>query len=149
MTTPGQNLLARIASTEATLRNFSEDAVARKPTPERWSKKEILGHLIDSAANNHQRFVRAMLESELAFPGYDQQGWTRAQSHADADWNELLNLWAAYNRHLARIMDRIPPDKLLTPCRIGAGEPVSLAWLMQDYIHHLDHHLAQLLDPDR
>src|SRR5258706_9340245 len=94
------------------------DSQARRPSGE-WSKKEILGHLIDSACNNHQRFVRAQLEAELVFPGYEQEGWARCQGYATADWALLVELWAAYNRHLAAAIARIPAEKLATPCRVG------------------------------
>src|SRR5262252_4493919 len=83
------------------------------PNPEEpkdggWSRAEILGHLIDSAANNHRRFVIGQLEDNLVFPGYKQNDWVRVQRYADAPWQELVTLWASYNRHLARVMDAVP-----------------------------------------
>ena len=38
--------------------------------PDSWSPRQELGHLIDSAANNHIRFVRAATEPEFSGPGY-------------------------------------------------------------------------------
>lgn len=118
--------------------------VTRKPSPHQWAKKEILGHLIDSASNNHQRFVRGQLESELRFPGYQQEAWVKVQDYISADWTLLVDLWAAYNRHLAHIISRIDEVQLSKPCRIGENAPVSLEYIIEDYIEHLKHHLAQL-----
>jgi hypothetical protein len=144
METVAAMLRERVERATPRLRAMSEAEVAHKPAPDRWSKKEILGHLIDSASNNHQRFVRAQLEGELTFPGYEQEGWARCQGYATADWSLLVELWAAYNRHLAAVIARIPPEQLSAVCRIGEYEPASLAWLAEDYVRHLDHHLEQL-----
>ena len=138
------NLIGRVTETLPQLRSLPEAEVSHKPTPERWSKKEILGHLIDSACNNHQRFVRAQLGGELFFPGYEQEGWARCQGYATANWSLLVDLWAAYNRHLAEVIARLPEAAQSLVCRIGNGEPVTLAWLVEDYVRHLDHHLAQI-----
>jgi hypothetical protein len=109
-----------------------------------WSRKQLLGHLIDSASNNHQRFVRAMLQPSLDFPGYDQEGNVRVQAVQQAEWSLLVSLWAAYNRYLAHLIGYIPAPQLDTPCRIGAGEPVTLGFLASDYLTHLRHHLNQI-----
>ena len=140
-------LRERVTTIVPRLLDMPEYEVAHKPTPDRWSKKEILGHLIDSASNNHQRFVRAQLEGGLSFPGYEQEGWVRCQGYATADWRLLVELWAAYNRHLADIVARLSVAALSITCHIGGGQPVSLAALAQDYLLHLDHHLAQLARP--
>src|SRR3954454_25364644 len=115
MQTAASALRERVASAAAWLRAIPEAEAALKPAPEKWSKKEILGHLIDSAANNHQRFVRAQLQDELTFPKYEQEGWARCQDYASADWPLLIELWSAYNRHLALVVERIPPAKLAMP----------------------------------
>src|SRR4029434_9691950 len=88
---------------------ISEQKAAQKPAPGKWSKKEILGHLIDSAANNHQRLVRLQLEREISLPGYEQDGWVRVTRYQDLRWPDLISLWAAYNRHLATIIESIDP----------------------------------------
>ena len=136
-------LRERVATAVPRLRRMPEAEVARRPAPGRWSKKEILGHLIDSAGNNHQRFVRAQLAAELDFPRYEQEDWVRCQGYAAADWALLVELWSAYNRHLAWVLDRLPAERLTVTCRIGPYEPVTLAALAEDYVRHLDHHLAQ------
>ena len=109
-----------------------------------WSRKQVLGHLIDSASNNHQRFVRAALQTALDFPGYDQDGCVRVQAVEEADWTLLVSLWAGYNRYLAHVIAHLPASKLETLCRIGSDEPVTLQFLAEDYLVHLLHHLGQI-----
>jgi hypothetical protein len=111
----------------------------------KWSRKQILGHLIDSAANNHQRFVRAQQTERLVIPGYAQEAWVQLQAYGRRPWAELVTLWEAFNLHLAHVIEVTPPERLPTPCVIGEGEPVTLGWLMSDYVRHLRHHLEQIL----
>src|SRR5689334_263609 len=92
------------------LRAIDEAVAGAKPRVDVWSVKEILGHLIDSAANNHQRFVRAELSGDLAFPGYEQNGWVTAQDYQGVAWLRLVDLWVLYNRHLAHVIARIPDN---------------------------------------
>ena len=113
-------------------------------SPGGWSRKQVIGHLIDSASNNHQRFVRAMLQSSLDFPAYDQDGSIRVQAVQQADWGMLVSLWAAYNRYLIHVIANIPASKLQTTCRIGASQAVTLDFLARDYLTHLVHHLNQM-----
>ena len=127
------------------LADLADDAVARKPAPNRWSKKEILGHLIDSAANNHQRFVRAQSGPRLEFPGYEQEFWVATQAYATASWPDLVNLWLLLNRHLVHVMKAMPPAVLSHECIIGGHPAVTLEALAVDYLRHLNQHLAQLL----
>jgi hypothetical protein len=127
------------------LADIPDDAVALKPAPNRWSKKEILGHLIDSAANNHQRFVRAQSTPRLEFPGYEQEFWVATQSYATESWPDLVNLWLLLNRHLVHVLKAMPPEMLSHECIIGGRPSVTLEALAVDYLRHLDQHLAQLL----
>jgi hypothetical protein len=139
-----QQLLRVVEAAEPKLRTISEGEAAKPTLPGGWSRKQVLGHLIDSASNNHQRFVRAALQPSLDFPPYDQNGNVRLQAPQEADWSLLISLWAAYNRYLAHIIARLPADKLETVCRIGPGEPVTLDFLAKDYVTHLLHHLNQI-----
>ena len=127
------------------LRSISETESCLRSAPDKWSKKEILGHLIDSASNNHQRFVRAQLGGEIRLPQYDQEAWVRAQSYQTESWERLINLWEAYNLHLLHTISRIPEERLSSTCFIGENPPVSLEFLITDYINHLRHHLRQIL----
>jgi len=137
-------LLSLIESAEPRLREISELESSGAALPGGWSRKEVIGHLIDSASNNHQRFVRAALQTTLEFPGYDQERNVRMQAPGEADWQLLVSLWSAYNRYLAHIIARLPASKLETPCRIESGKAVSLGFLATDYVRHLAHHLEQI-----
>lgn len=110
----------------------------------KWSRKEVLGHLLDSEANNRQRFVRGQAAPKLTIPGYDQEEWVRAHGYAERPWPELVELWGANNRNLAEVIRRIPESAAEVPVRIGEHEPVTLAFVASDYIRHLRHHLSQL-----
>jgi hypothetical protein len=139
-----EKLLAVIEAAEPRLREISGLESTRPILSGGWSRKQVIGHLIDSASNNHQRFVRAALRTSLDFPGYDQDGNIRVQNPQEADWLLLVMLWAAYNRYLAHVIARLPAPKLETPCRIGAQQPVTLDFIARDYLTHLVHHLTQI-----
>ena len=126
------------------LRSMPEAESARPLAPGKWSPRQVMGHLIDSAANNHQRFVRAQQTPALEFPGYDQDHWVASQRYEDSGWVELIGLWHPYNRHLAHVIGLIPEARRNVTCRIGANAPVTLGFLAYDYVVHLKHHLAQL-----
>jgi hypothetical protein len=137
-------LVRVVRSAEATLLQVSEPESSKPVLSGGWSRKQVLGHLIDSASNNHQRFVRAALQTSLDFPGYDQDGCVRVQAVEEADWTLLVSLWAGYNRYLAHVIAHLPGSKLETLCRIGSDEPVTLRFLAEDYLRHLLHHLGQI-----
>ena len=149
------DLTCTVTARRESLKGISDAHAAQKPSPTAWSAKEIIGHLIDSASNNHQRFVRARWMDDLVFAGYEQDGWVAAQRYQHTDWHELLDLWALYNRHLARVMEGVPDDvRLRVHTRhnlnerafttVPAGEPTTLDYFMRDYVAHLHHHLRQL-----
>ena len=120
-----------------------EDAASKKPAPNKWSKKEILGHLIDSAANNHQRFMRLQLQAEISLPGYDQDDWVRLNRYQQRTWNEIVTLWSAYNRHLASVIESLDDSALGHVWHSPDGD-VKLEFIASDYVRHLRHHLAQI-----
>ncbi len=141
----------------ASLRGWSEQRASTPRRPGAWTPKQIVGHLIDSASNNHDRFVRAQLQEHLRFPGYEQDEWVSVQRHVEAPWIGLVDLWEAFNLHLARLMDHVPDRlRLRETCDhnldqiawevVPAGEAASIDYLMRDYVAHLRHHLRQL-DP--
>jgi hypothetical protein len=134
-----------ILTVEPQLSRMNHDAMASKPGPNEWSKKEILGHLIDSATNNHQRFVRAVYKVADRFPTYNQNEWVRIQRHNDAPWPSLVAFWSAYNLHLSRVIECIPENAESSPCNIGKEGPVTLEFVVRDYLRHLQHHLKDIL----
>jgi hypothetical protein len=137
-------LRAEVERAAKRIRRLSEAEASGSRGPAKWVRKEVLGHLIDSAANNHQRFVRAQLSNPLVLAGYDQEAWVSLQRYRERPWAELVELWVALNGHVAAIIEVVPPEKLQTPCIIGDREPSPLEWWMQDYLRHLKHHLEQL-----
>src|SRR5262245_18098090 len=113
------------------LRKITPVEAAAKPAPGEWAGKEVLGHLIDSATNNHQRIVRAALAGELRFPGYEQDGWVRSQDYIGADWRVLIDLCSSLNLHLAHVIARVPDCRLGASLRIAEHEPMTLASLIE------------------
>ena len=133
-----------IATAEPRLRKVSEQESEKPALKGGWSRKQMIGHLIDSASNNHQRFVRASLQDSLELPGYDQDGCMRIAAVQEMPWSSLLDLWTAYNRYLVHVIAHLPPEKLQVVCRIGSNEPVTLQFLIEDYVRHTVHHLGQI-----
>ena len=145
-----------IVTAKARLSDMSETQSRQKSSPEDWSPAEVLGHLIDSAANNHQRFVRAQFTDDLVFPGYEQNQWVSSQKYSDESWSEVIQLWSAYNLHLLHVASVIP-ENVLTKARsphtldqiafnlVDKNDPATLEYLIRDYVDHLRHHLDQIL----
>jgi hypothetical protein len=143
-----------IRGATARLQEISADASSKKVDGE-WSSKQVLGHLIDSAANNHQRFVRGQFTDHLEFSGYDQEQWVDSQKYNDQSWTNLIELWRAYNLHLLHIVSAIP-ENVLTAQRnkhtldqiafktVARDTPATLEYLIRDYLDHLKHHLDQI-----
>jgi hypothetical protein len=121
------------------------DAEASEPQgPGRWAKKEVIGHLIDSASNNHQRFVRGQLLAGQHFPGYEQEGWVRVQQYRSASWAELIDLWRFYNLHLVRVAEAMPEEARRSQCWSGDEGEFTLATLFIDYVDHMEHHFRKM-----
>jgi hypothetical protein len=139
-----EELLSVIESAEPKLRAVAATESVKPVLSGGWSRKQVLAHLIDSASNNHQRFVRASLQPSLEFPAYDQAENIRVQEPQEADWPLLVSLWANYNRYLAHVIARLPASQLETVCRIGSNPPVTLSFIAEDCVVHLLHHLRQI-----
>lgn len=133
-----------VNSSSAQMKKLSVQDWNFRRSPEKWSKKEILGHLIDSASNNHQRFVRAQYGDKTPI-SYEGDAWVSLQNYHDVPASNLVGLWAFYNLHLAHIISNIPKEKYHVEFHADPKEPQTLEWLVQDYIHHLTHHLKQIL----
>lgn len=118
-------------------------SIARAPG--KWSRKEILGHLIDSACNNQQKFVRTMENAEHDFVGYHQNFWVESQSYNTADWSALIAFWRCFNLHLAHIIENTDPALLANSITVEDHGTFTLEFIMRDYVEHLKHHLLQIL----
>jgi hypothetical protein len=155
-----EDLRRTVEAAAARLAELPESRASTPRAPGKWSPKQVLGHLIDSACNNHRRFVLAQTQADLVFPGYDEKAWAHAQACEEADWSELVELWRLYNLHIARLIERTPHEVAQRPRSphsleriawrpVPAGEPASLAYFVRDYVGHLRHHLGQALAPPR
>jgi hypothetical protein len=141
-------LLQILRESKSSFSTISEADWSAKPNARKWSKKEILGHLVDSALTNLRRFIMTQYQ-----PGekivYHQDEWVALQGYQQVELNELTTLWVALNQQIARVIQRIPEDKLQFTCDTGklGIELHSLEFLIDDYLVHLQHHLAQIKGP--
>ena len=145
-----------IETASTRLLEISDERSAVPRVEGKWSRKQIIGHLIDSAANNHSRFVRAQFNNDLVFAGYEQEAWVDSQQYQEKDWNELVQLWKLYNRHILHIMKVTPEETrmklrskhnlhVIASDKLSPDEPVTLDWFMRDYVDHMKKHLGQIL----
>ena len=139
------------------LLKISDESAAIKKSITKWSQKEILGHLIDSASVNYNRIINALSKDDLIFTTYPQNEWVELQSYNTRDWNELLELWKGLNLHIVELTKNIPIEKRIqltnshnfdTICweKVNKDQKSSLDYLIKDYIGHLEHHLKQIYD---
>jgi hypothetical protein len=154
--TPWDSLREAVERAGPALLSLPDALTATRPAPGKWSPREIVGHLIDSASNNHRRFVLAQQQEDLVFSGYAQAAWVAAQRYQDAAWEELVSLWRGFNLHLARVMEATPTSDRTRPRLrhnlheiafrpVPEDQPATLEYLMRDYVEHLEHHLRQVL----
>ena len=103
-----------------------------------------MGHLLDSAANNHQRIVRTQLEDKPAMPGYDGDRWVQLHDYQNRDWRELVGLWKALNQQLLAAAKAVPNSAWSRTCTIADSEPLTLKFVFEDYLEHMMHHLQHM-----
>ncbi len=127
------------------LKKISEEGYAHKPAPNKWSKKEILGHLADSAQNNIRRFIVAQYE-EQPFIVYNQDQWVAISNYQHYKTSDLIELWALLNKHICIILSNTSDASAQKTCATNNMQLHSIQWLAVDYIKHLRHHLHQVLD---
>jgi len=137
-------LQALIDEVPLRLKNLSPSQVEGKPSPAKWSPKEELGHLLDSAANNHQRIVRTQLEDKPKMPDYDGDGWVKLHNYHERDWQELIELWRALNEQLLAAAEAVPASGWSRTCTIADSQPLTLKFVFEDYIEHMIHHLKHI-----
>lgn len=127
------------------LRGAADAHTGVRPAPGKWCAREVIGHLIDSACNNHRRFVLGLARQTAKWDGYEQDHWVGSQQYVTATWPDLVALWVAYNRHLEHVMRVTPPEAAAFAAESPDGTAqLSVGYLMSDYVRHLEHHLGQI-----
>lgn len=126
------------------LLEIDEPNFSFKISPERWSKKEIIGHLIDSATNNHHRFVQIQFQDLLLLP-YDQNKWNEANFYQQIAGKQIIDLWTIYNKQLLEMIKRITEENLCKEFKTIEDKKFTLSFLINDYVEHLEHHLKQVV----
>ncbi len=145
----------RIAAIADELFELPDTKMAQPRKQGGWSRKEILGHLIDSASVNHQRIIEAQITGSIVFDGYAHEDWVRLQGYRDMDWDELVTMWCAFNMQICSIIERITPQVVSKPHsehsydrtafrELAADEPSTLGYLIEDYFAHMRYHLDQV-----
>lgn len=122
--------------------SMSELEISNRPLPNKWSKKEILGHLCDSAINNIERFIKIQYEEQVyVIQSYNQDQWVNFQNYQDRPLGEIVNLFQTLNKQILTIVKNIPSESLSKLCDIGNNQHKTLEWLIQDYLSHMEHHI--------
>ncbi|HTK80981.1 MAG TPA: DinB family protein [Bacteroidota bacterium] len=144
MKAAANNLRSIIEASRPRLLAITENEASAKPHGEKWSLKEILGHLVDSVSTNHQRIVRMQQVADLGKFGYDQEHWVNSQNYKNESWNDIVNIWYFYNKHLAHVMEHVDAKKLTNVCDMDYEQPKTLEFVITDYARHMQHHLDQI-----
>ena len=126
------------------LMELSDQQASAKPYPEKWSIKQILGHLVDSAGNNHQRIVRMQEVADIGTFRYSQTHWVECQHYQTEPWADLVNTWYFANRHLSHVIEHIDQDSLSHVCDVGHPELATLQVIVKEYVRHVRHHVDQI-----
>ena len=126
------------------LEKIPSDKSGLRPASSQWSPKEELGHLLDSAANNHQRIVRTQVEDKPAMPDYDGDRWVQLHGYQNRDWRELVALWEALNQQLLAAAKSVPDSAWSRTCTIADSKPLTLEFVFEDYLEHMMHHLQHM-----
>ncbi len=151
-----ETLTLIILSVIPKINSISSEEIRYKPVPNKWSKVEILGHLIDSAYNNHQRFLRAESQGNLIFQGYDQDDWVIKNNYQNRNEKEILETWVGVNRHISILTQGLSEELLNKKTTehnfhkicmnvLEEGETTTLSYLIWDYNFHIEHHLSQII----
>jgi DinB family protein len=135
---------SRMEAAEQKLSLISEDESRLPYRPEGWLRKELLGHLVDSACVNHVRFVFAATAGSYEGPTYDQNAWVNLHGYARMPWAAILDQWRMRNTWIAETVTNLPVESLGAICKIGSNAPMRLDELIRDYLAHMEHHVIQL-----
>lgn len=142
-----QNLKDVVNKMIPILKEIDDNSASKRPAEGKWSPKEVIGHLIDSANNNQMKFVKAIELKNIDVAGYHQNEWVNIQKYTNYDWHQLIDFWAIFNRHIAHILENVPSDALSNEIKVESVGPFTLEFIMKDYVEHLKHHMNQIL-PD-
>lgn len=142
-----EKLKGLIRENHLRLKLIPESIWSDKSHPDKWSKKEILGHLVDSAQNNLRRLIITQKRANAKII-YDQDFWVKSQNYQHRETDEILALWHLLNEQLIHTFIKLPPDKYHLTTDIGRvqREYVNFPELLDMYIEHLQHHLRQILE---
>jgi hypothetical protein len=126
---------------------LSEDELTVSPQPSKWTKKEVVGHLIDSAQANLRRFICAQYENTPPKIVYDQNFWVMANHYNHVKTEDLVTLWKLINQRIADVLTTMPTENYSRECDTNTRsvELHTLEWLAADYVKHMKHHLNQIL----
>ena len=144
MITVSKQLRELIDDARPRLLSITEKRAGEKPIADKWSVKEILGHMTDSAANNHQRIVRMQERADIGNFQYTQNHWVTSQHYDAIPWPEEVEFWYCFNAHLAHIIAHIDPKTLGHTCDMGYDKTATLKFVAEDYVRHQKHHLDQI-----
>ncbi|KSU81171.1 MULTISPECIES: DinB family protein [Fictibacillus] len=124
------------------LGQMSETETSHRPAPNKWSKKEIVGHLCDSAINNMTRFIKIQYEEQpYVIQTYDQDQWVSEQHYQEQTLEKILTLFIVFNQQIITILSSVPKEKLSYLCNIGSHQQETFEWLINDYLVHMEHHI--------
>lgn len=139
-------ILGYIDVWEEKLKNLSFDTISQKRNKQNRTIKQILGHLIDSAANNHQRMVRLQYNEKLNFPDYQQDNdlWIELQDYQNADWNIIIQLWKYYNLHMIHVINSVDYSKLNNSWQSFEDNTVTLKQIIEGYLGHVELHFNEI-----
>jgi hypothetical protein len=135
---------SRIEAAEQKLSSISEEASRKPYRADGWLRKELLGHLVDSACVNHVRFAFAATNGAYEGPSYGQSAWVTLHGYAQVPWAAILDQWRARNTWIAELITNIPSERLSAICKIGDNPPMRLDELIRDYLDHLENHVEQM-----
>ena len=147
-----EHIKQQVITVISNIKKYTDEESSRKPAEGKWSKKEILGHLCDSAVNNLVRFINAPISAKpYIVTGYDQDEWVKMNDYYNLNINDIAEMFAIFNNRIIEVISNIPEEKLKTVCIIGdAGfrensGTESLQWLIEDYIEHMEYHIKQII----
>lgn len=144
--TTANELAAIVDQYAKEMNDLSDDQFSSKPDPKKWSKKEVLGHLIDSANSNHRRFICSQYEATPKIV-YDQEFWVTANNYQNSKKENVIQLWHLANEQICEVLRTMPDQNTRLMCDTGKDtiQLHSIAWIAEDYVKHLKHHLNQIL----